>query len=57
MISHLLSTIPYEDVPHEKVVLPDRPEASSGYVRPPRELSTYVPDHVAALLGDPERDL
>ncbi|WP_448058479.1 polyphosphate kinase 2 [Cellulomonas hominis] len=57
MISHLLSTIPYEDVPHEKVVLPDRPEASSGYVRPPRELSTYVPDHVAALMGDPERDL
>ena len=57
LISHLLSTIPYTDVPHEKVVLPDRPAASNGYKRPPRELSTYVPDHVAALLGDPEKDL
>jgi polyphosphate kinase len=54
MISHLLSTIPYVDVPHDKVVLPERPPASSGYVRPPRERSTYVPDHVAQLLGDPE---
>jgi len=56
MMAHLLSTIPYEDVPHEKVELPDRPKASSGYERPPRELSTYVPDHTATLLGDPERD-
>ena len=56
MISHLLSTLPYTDVPHEKVTLPDRPPASSGYERPPRELSTYVPDHVAALRGDPEKD-
>jgi polyphosphate kinase len=57
MISHLLSTIPYTDVPREKVKLPDRPGVSSGYERPPRELSTYVPDHVAALRGDPEKDL
>jgi len=57
MIAHLLSTIPYHDVPHEQVELPDRPAASSSYQRPPRELSTYVPDHVATLLGDPERDL
>ena len=35
MISHLLSTIPYTDVPREKVKLPDRPAASSGYERPP----------------------
>jgi polyphosphate kinase 2 len=54
MISHLLSTIPYKDVPHEKVELPDRPAASTGYDRPSRELSTYVPNHVAKLLGDPE---
>ncbi|MFJ4106077.1 polyphosphate kinase 2 [Oerskovia enterophila] len=54
MIAHLLSTIPYVDVPHDKVVLPDRPQASSSYVRPPRELANYVPDHVAQLLGDPE---
>ncbi|MGY4643191.1 polyphosphate kinase 2 [Cellulomonas sp. URHB0016] len=56
MISHFLSSIPYTDVPHEKVVLPDRPAPSNGYVRPPRELSTYVPDHAAALQGDPEKD-
>jgi len=57
MIAHLLSTIPYTDVPRDRVVLPDRPAASSGYVRPPKELSTYVPDHVATLRGDLERDL
>lgn len=57
MMSHLLSTIPYTDVPHEEVHLPDRPAASSGYQRPPRELSTYVPDHVAQLMGDPEKHL
>ncbi|MBO3083777.1 polyphosphate kinase 2 [Cellulomonas fengjieae] len=57
MISHLLSTIPYTDVPREKVVLPDRPASSTGYERPPRALSTYVPDHVAQLRGDPEKNL
>ena len=53
MISHLLSTIGY-DVPRDKITLP-KPPRSSGYVRPPRELSPYVPDHVAELTGDPER--
>ena len=57
MISHLLSTIPYTDVPHEKVTLPDRPPATYIYVRPPRELSTYVPDHGLELMGDPEKHL
>ena len=50
MISHLLSTIPYTEVPHEKVVLPDRPAASNGYKRPPRSEQHYVPDHAATLL-------
>ena len=54
MIAHLLSTIPYEEVPSPPVKLPDRLNTSSTYQRPPRELSTYVPDHVASLLGDPE---
>lgn len=54
MISHLLSTLPYVDVPHEKVTLPDRPAATTGYQRPSRDRSTYVPNHVAKLLGDPE---
>jgi polyphosphate kinase 2 len=54
MMAHLLSTIPYTDVPVEKVKLPKRLTASLNYHRPPRELSHYVPDHVAQLLGDPE---
>jgi polyphosphate kinase 2 len=55
MISHLLSTIPYTDVPAESVKLPKRLSASGNYHRPPRELSTYVPDHVNQLMGDPEK--
>lgn len=54
MIAHLLSSIAYEEVPSTPVKLPDRLDQSSHYQRPPRELSTYVPDHVASLLGDPE---
>jgi polyphosphate kinase 2 len=50
MIAHLLSTIDYRDVKLPKVKLPDRPVVSSDYQRPPRELSTYVDDHVATLL-------
>jgi polyphosphate kinase len=53
MMAHLLSTIPYGDVPSQKITLPPRPE-SKGYVRPPREESTYVPDHAVSLLGDRE---
>jgi len=35
------------------VDLPERPIVGN-YRRPARELSTYVPDHAAALIGDPE---
>lgn len=49
MIAHLLSTIPYTDVPQPKLELPDRPP-STGYQRPPQDLQTYVPDHAATLL-------
>ena len=48
MIAHLLSTVPYHDVPEPKLKLPHRP-ASTGYVRTPREMQTFVPDHAAAL--------
>jgi polyphosphate kinase 2 len=48
MISHLLSTIPYHDVQHAKIKLPQRPPPQ-GYVRAPREMQTYVPDHAASL--------
>ena len=49
MMAHLLSTLPYTEVDQAPVVVPDRPP-STGYERPPRDLSTYVPDHVATLV-------
>ena len=48
MIAHLLSTVPYHDVQRLPLSLPPRP-AAQGYVRAPRELQTYVPDHAAML--------
>ncbi|WP_371664519.1 polyphosphate kinase 2 [Streptomyces sp. NBC_00280] len=48
MIAHLLSTLPYHEVPPPVLKLPHRPP-STGYVRPPRDLQTYVPDHAAGL--------
>jgi hypothetical protein len=49
-IAHLLSTIPYEGRHAKKIELPAR-QSDEGYVRPPRAEFTYVPDHVASLLG------
>ncbi len=51
MMAHLLSTLDYHEVEPPKLKLPKRP-ASKGYIRPPRESQTYVPDYVATLLGD-----
>ncbi len=51
MMAHLLSTIEYHDVEQPKVKLPKHPIVSSNYHRPPRELSTYVDDYVAKLIG------
>ena len=48
MISHLLSTLPYHDVRRDRLKLPPRPP-SQGYVRVPRDMQTYVPDHAATL--------
>ncbi|MCY4192866.1 MAG: polyphosphate kinase 2 [bacterium] len=42
-ISHLLSMIPYEEVPWEEVELPERQDRS-GYVRPPISDQTFVPE-------------
>ena len=50
MMAHLLSTIDYHDVKKPKVKLPASPVVSENYHRPPRELSTYVDDHVATLM-------
>ena len=49
-IAHLLSTIPYHEVPRPSIEMPERP-APKGYVRPPREASTYVPDHALSLIA------
>lgn len=43
MIRHLLSMIPYEDVLPKALELPPRP-AGKGYVRPPIESQTFVPE-------------
>jgi polyphosphate kinase 2 len=56
MIAHLLSSISYVEVAPPEVEMPSRLTSSTGYQRPPRELSTYVPDHVAVLMGDLEAD-
>lgn len=52
MISHLLSTIDYHEVKKPEVELPERPIDTGTYQRPSRALSTYVPNHVSALMGD-----
>ncbi|HEX6526256.1 MAG TPA: polyphosphate kinase 2 [Streptosporangiaceae bacterium] len=49
MIAHLLSTIHYHDVRRVPLTLPKRPKPQ-GYVRAPREMQTYVPDHAATLV-------
>jgi polyphosphate kinase len=43
-ISHLLSQIPYQDLTPEPLELPPRPPAKGGYVRPPLEAQTFVPE-------------
>ncbi len=50
MITHLLSTIPYHQVRQPPLKLPPRPP-SQGYVRAPRDMQAYVPDHAAELLA------
>jgi polyphosphate kinase 2 len=54
-ISHLLSQIPWEPKPLPEIDIPPR-QVDEGYVRPPQQLSTYVPDHAEELLSSPEDD-
>jgi polyphosphate kinase len=54
MMSHLLSTLDFREVPRPEVTLPTEPVHSGSYKRPPRRQYNYVPDHVAQLLGDRE---
>jgi hypothetical protein len=49
-IAHLLGRIPYQAHKLPAIKLPKR-QQDEGYVRPPREIYTYVPDHAETLLG------
>jgi polyphosphate kinase len=42
-IAHLLSMIPYQDVPREEIILPPL-EKDKSYVRPPMSEQTFVPE-------------
>ena len=53
VISHLLSTIPYEHIEREMPTIPERPASEASYERPPRTEFRYVPD-VARHLEDEE---
>jgi hypothetical protein len=55
MIAHLLSTIPYHKVKQPALKLPPRPPAQ-GYIRTPRDMQAYVPDHAAKLLAGNGKD-
>jgi polyphosphate kinase 2 len=48
-IAHLLSTIPYTEKELPEIEIPER-QKDEGYVRPPRDLSTYVPDLASQLV-------
>ena len=48
VISHLLSTVPYEHIATELPEIPARPE-TTDYERPPRDEFRYVPDVAAKL--------
>ena len=54
MIAHLLSTVDYHDVQPRPLKLPPRP-ASQGYIRTPRDMQAFVPDHAADLLAAAEK--
>ncbi|MBB0991023.1 polyphosphate kinase 2 [Dietzia alimentaria] len=51
VISHLLSTVPWEKLDPPELEIPERPKgADSSYDRPPREEFRYVPDVASQLL-------
>ena len=53
-ISHLLSLIPYEELEHKKIELPERQE-NTGYIRPPIDSQTYIPD-VASEIAKSQKE-
>ena len=53
-IAHLLTRIPYEEVPHEKPILPKRVH-NPEYHRLPTPPEMIVPDHYAIIAPDEAR--
>ncbi|MDN6099618.1 polyphosphate kinase 2 [Corynebacterium flavescens] len=49
VISHLLSTIPYEKIQRKLPEIPARPASEKPYERPPRDEFRYVPDVASGL--------
>jgi hypothetical protein len=43
-ISHILSSVPYQDVVPPAIHLPHRRHPDDSYVRPPKEEQNFVPD-------------
>ena len=54
-IAHLLSQIPWEPKPLPQIDIPPR-QVDDGYVRPPQELSSHVPDHAEDVLRRAKKD-
>jgi hypothetical protein len=55
VISHLLSSVPYEHLEPQPLDIPPRPP-SKDYYRPPRhEENHYVPDVAASLVRKPKK--
>ncbi|MBN9644740.1 polyphosphate kinase 2 [Corynebacterium mendelii] len=52
VISHLLSTVPYEKIDKPVPEIPARPDSVGDYERPPRSDFRYVPDAAAELERD-----
>ena len=50
-IAHLLTRVPYQDVPHEKPILPPRAH-NPEYHRMPVPKDMYVPDHYANVAAE-----
>lgn len=49
VISHLLSTVPYEKIDRPLPEIPSRPVSDNDYERPPRKEFRYVPDVATKL--------
>ena len=54
-MAHLLSRLPYVPKTLKALEMPERQD-DEGYVRPPREIYTYVPDHAAGVVRATQSD-